>query len=318
MNIAQNALSVLQAESGALQSLVNTFDPDAFEAAAKLVLQAKGYCIVTGMGKSGHIGKKLAATLASTGTPAFFLHPAEASHGDLGMIMPGSVLLALSNSGESAELKPVLTYCQSGKIPVIAITARDCSSLGKAANIILKLGDVPEACPNGLAPTTSTTMSLAIGDALAISVMNARGFSSADFGHRHPGGKLGRRQQTAAEWMAGNTTVCPVLGLDADARQVISTMTEARAGCVGITDHAGKLVGIITDGDLRRALEGDIFSKNAEGLMTPDPVTVDPHVTMGAVVELMKKREIGNIYIVNEARPEAVINLKDLVKTGYV
>jgi len=312
------AVSVLQAEADAVRSLVDDFDEVAFKAAADLILNAKGYCLVSGMGKSGHIGAKLAATLASTGTPSFFLHPTEAIHGDLGMMAAGSVLLALSNSGESAEMKPILMYCKANDISIIAVTAQADSSLGRAASVLLRLSDVAEACPNGLAPTTSTAMSLALGDALAISVMAARSFLPADFGARHPGGKLGKQLQNVREWMDSYQTVCPVLAGNACAKDVIGSITKARTGCVGVVDKTGSLVGIITDGDLRRALEGDIFAKNASQLMTKDPITVSPSTQMGQVVGLMKDKRIGNIFVVEHKKPIAVIDLKDLVEMGYM
>ncbi len=317
-NDHKTARAVIKAEAAALTKLAEALDGDAFCCAVDTLLQAQGHCIVLGMGKSGHIGRKIAATLASTGTPSFFVHPAEASHGDLGMVTAGSTVLAISNSGESRELVDALRYCAKRDIPIIAITCRANSTLGNAANVLLALPDVPEACPNGLVPTTSMAMTLAMGDALAITVMQRRGFSASDFGDRHPGGKLGLGLQSVEDWMQTHTAPPPVLTREASAQDVLSTITKGRMGCAAVIDDNGNLVGIITDGDLRRALTSGFFEKNAGEIMTANPYAVTGKDRISDVIGQLTKRRIANVFVIENGKPVAAMHLKDLLEEGYL
>ncbi len=317
-NDHKTAYAVIEAEAAALTTLAQELDGVAFSRAVQTLLQTQGHCIILGMGKSGHIGRKIAATLASTGTPSFFVHPAEASHGDLGMLTPGSTVLAISNSGESRELVDTLRYCTGRDIPIIAITCRANSTLGKAANILLALPEIAEACPNGLVPTTSMAMTLALGDALAITVMKRRGFSAQDFGDRHPGGKLGLRLQSVNDWMLMHTTPPPVLHLDATARDILGVITKGRMGCAAVVDDTNALVGMITDGDLRRALSDGFFEKTARDIMTPAPYTVCGQERISNVIAQLTQRRIANVFVVEDGKPVAAMHLKDLLEDGYL
>ena len=242
-----------------------------FARAVEILASAKGRVIVTGMGKSGHIGQKIAATFASTGTPAFFVHPSEASHGDLGMIMPSDVVLAISKSGETVELKNILTFSRRFSVPLIAITSRAESALGKASDVVLELPNAKEACPHGLAPTTSTTMQLAIGDCLAIALLEAKGFTAHDFKVFHPGGSLGAQLKFVADVMHKADSL-PLARVDDSMGSAIVTMTQKAFGCLGVTDADGKLAGVITDGDLRRHMgpQGPPLNSTRKG-KTPCP-----------------------------------------------
>ena len=244
------ARNVIRIERDALEKLEAGIDETIIRA-ADLVMATDRYVIVAGVGKSGHIGQKIAASLASTGTPSFFLHPTEASHADLGMIVPGSVLLAISYSGESREMVDLLRYCRSNAIPVIGMTRAPDSTLGRLSDVVLHMPTVAEACPNGLAPTSSTTMALALGDALTILLMDRRGFSREDFGSRHPGGKLGRSLQTAGDYVADRPDDIPSVSIDASVQEVILAVSEGRKGCVAVLGPDSRIVGMVTDGDLR-------------------------------------------------------------------
>jgi len=315
LNTAQ---TVIKAEADALRQLAGAVDGPAFSNAVQTLIQTKGHCIVLGVGKSGHIGRKIAATLASTGTPSFFVHPAEASHGDLGMVTTGSTVLTISNSGESRELVDVLRFCTKRDIPIIAITCRPGSTLGKAANIVLALPAMPEACPHGLVPTTSMAMTLAMGDALAIAVMQRRGFTIGDFGDRHPGGKLGLQLQRVSDWMQTHHAPPPMLGLDTPAEEVLGTITKGRMGCAAVLDQDGRLAGIITDGDLRRAIAPDFFDKTAADLMTAAPYSVTRQDRVSDVIAQLTMRRIANVFVVENDRPVAAMHLKDLLEDGYL
>ena len=235
--IADFARDVVRQERDGLSALLECLDTNSISQAVEIILKSEGYVIVAGVGKSGHVGQKIAASFASTGTPAFFMHPTEASHGDLGMIAKGSTLLALSNSGESRELMDVLNYAKKEQVKVIALTSRPESTLAKSATVTLLLPQVAEACPNGLAPTTSTTNTLAMGDALIVSVMQKRGFTAEDFGRRHPGGKLGLRLQSVADWMDRTQAGNPLINYEAGMAEIVLAITEGGLGCVGITDE---------------------------------------------------------------------------------
>ncbi len=312
------ARSVIRVEREALIALEATLD-DAILRAADLILATDRHTIIAGVGKSGHIGQKLAASLASTGTPAFFLHPTEASHGDLGMIVPGSVVIVISYSGESRELVDLLRYCHGEKIPLIAMTRAPDSTLGRAATVLLKMPSVPEACPNGLAPTSSTTMALALGDALTILLMARRGFSREDFGARHPGGKLGRSLQTAGDYVSAQREGLPLVTEDASVERVLIAVSEGRKGCIGVVDGAGRLTGMITDGDLRRAMLAKTLGGAARDVMTRDPRTVDPTERMASTIKRFTEQRISNAFVVDPAgKPIGLIDLKDLLVEGYL
>ena len=311
------ARRVIRTERAALDALDACLDGSLAEA-VNLILEARQHLIVAGVGKSGHIGQKIAASLASTGTPSFFLHPTEASHGDLGMIMPGSAVLAISYSGESRELLDLLRYCRANTIPLIAMTREAASTLGRYADVVLRLPAVEEACPNGLAPTSSTTMALALGDALTIVLMARRGFSREDFGSRHPGGKLGRSLQTAGEYVRERTEPMPLVSLTASFDELVIAISEGRKGCAGVTGQAGELVGMVTDGDLRRAILAGKTGARASEVMTPSPQAVDPSEQMQSVIKRFSDNRISNAFVVDEAgQPLGLIDMKDLLAEGY-
>lgn len=315
--MTDRARAVIGLNIEALQALSATLD-DSVARAVRVILERPGYVVVTGMGKSGHIGGKIAATLASTGTNAFFVHPAEMSHGDLGMLRGDVTLLAISNSGESRELRDPLLFCQRNAIPVIGVTQRPRSFLAKMSTVVLPLPKVQEACPNNLAPTTSTLMTLAMGDALAMVLMEQRGFSAEDFGRRHPGGALGMRLQTVREWMSDKGREPTLVAADADFQTVVSAITRGRQGCVAVTGADGLMVGMITDGDVRRAFSRDIGQLTAADMMTADPRTVGPDARMSELVDLLADNHISNLFVVEDGRPVAVAHIGELILGGYV
>ena len=315
--MTDRARSVIRLNIEALEALERTVD-GALARAVDVIMSRPGYVVVTGMGKSGHIGGKIAATLASTGTNAFFVHPAEMSHGDLGMLRPDVTVLALSNSGESRELRDPLLFCQRNGIPVIAITQRPTSFLGRNAAVCLTMPKVAEACPNGLAPTTSTLMTLALGDALAMVLMDRRGFTALDFGLHHPGGALGMSLQSVREWMQLKTVEPATVAPGAAFAEVVSAITKGRQGCVAVTGADGLLVGMITDGDVRRAFSNDISSLTAADMMNPRPKTVGPDQRMSEVIDILADNHISNLFVVEDGRPVAVAHIGELILAGYV
>lgn len=277
-----------------------------------------GLLIVTGIGKSGHIGRKIQATLASTGTPSLFVHPAEAAHGDLGMVAAGDVILALSNSGETTELAAILSYASHRQLDVIAITSVETSALARAAKIALVLPPAREACPMGLAPTTSTLLQLALGDALAIALLEKRGFTANDFSVFHPGGRLGARLRPVRELMHTGEAL-PLGEKSLSLRSVILEMTHKAFGCMGVTDENGALCGLITDADLRRALHSDLDTTTAEEVMNLSPTTTAPSTLAQDVLLLMNARSkpITSLFVVGEdGRPQGIIHLHDLLRAG--
>lgn len=278
---------------------------------------AKGRIIITGMGKSGHIGKKIAASLASTGTPSFFVHPAEASHGDLGMITEDDVVIAISNSGESRELVDILNYCKRFGITLISITKNPKSSLGKAGDIVLELPNNGEACPLGLAPTSSTTATLVLGDILTAGLIQRRGFTKADFNDRHPGGKLGSILQKVSDLMHTDSAM-PILDENADMQRVLLEMTSKRLGCVGFINAQGELTGMLTDGDLRRCLSAQILEEKAINIMTKNPKTINKDMLASEAMKIMHDKKITNIFIVEDNKPVGVIHIHDLLNNGVV
>lgn len=277
--------------------------------------QAKGRIIITGMGKSGHIGKKIAASLASTGTPSFFVHPAEASHGDLGMITEDDVVIAISNSGESKELVDILNYCKRFGIKLISITKNPESSLGKAGDIVLELPNNGEACPLGLAPTNSTTATLVLGDILTAGLIQRKGFTKADFNARHPGGKLGSILQKVSDLMHTNSDM-PILEENSDMHRVLLEMTSKRLGCVGFVNNNGELTGMLTDGDLRRCLSAQILEEKAINIMTKNPKTIHKDMMASEAIKIMHDKKITNIFIVENKKPIGVIHIHDLLNNG--
>jgi arabinose-5-phosphate isomerase len=305
---------VLTREAEALSVLAGALD-GAFSAAVRLLMDAKGRVIVSGMGKSGHIARKIAATFASTGTPAHFVHPAEASHGDLGMVAQGDVLIVLSNSGETPELADLLAHAKRFGIPLIGIAGRAGSTLLRQADIGLLLPEVPEACETGIVPTTSTTMTLALGDALAIALMEHRAFTPEHFRMFHPGGKLGARLLKVRDLMHEDPPLVPdTLAMG----QVLLEITRRGFGVVGVTDPKGNLTGIITDGDLRRHLDG-LLSHVAAEVMTPSPRTIAPDALAGEALALMNDRKITCL-LVTEGGQHAVgiLHVHDCLRAGVV
>jgi len=310
------ARRVLAAEAEALGVMAGRLGADFSKALDLLTRSEGGRVIVTGMGKSGHVGRKIAATLASTGTPAMYVHPAEASHGDLGMITKHDALLALSNSGETVELTDIVTYSRRYDIPLVAITSRTESSLAEAADLALILPDVGEACPMGLAPTTSTTLMLALGDALAVALLERKGFSSADFQIYHPGGKLGRQLMKVADLMHEGDAV-PLVEPERPMSDVLLVITQKSFGCVGVVDPAGGLLGIITDGDLRRHMQSGLVGRLAAEVMTPNPLTIRPGILAAEALRIMNAKKITSLFVVGEdKKPVGILHLHDCLRAG--
>jgi arabinose-5-phosphate isomerase len=311
------AREVIRLNIAALQALEAGLD-DGIARACDIILSRPGYLVVTGMGKSGHIGGKIAATLASTGTNAFFVHPAEMSHGDLGMLRKDVTLLAISNSGESRELRDPLIYCQREGIPVIGLTQRPGSFLGRSSAVCLAMPQVAEACPNGLAPTTSTLMTLALGDALAMVLMDRRGFTAEAFGLHHPGGKLGMSLQSVRDWMGDRPPAPSSVSLDASFAEVVSAITEGRKGATAVLNADGTLAGIVTDGDVRRAFSHELTGLTAADVMSRSPKVIAPNARMSDAVDLMTQNRIATLLVVEADRPVAIVHIAELMQAGYV
>ncbi|MGL4288050.1 MAG: KpsF/GutQ family sugar-phosphate isomerase [Phreatobacter sp.] len=316
--ILTSALRTLSVEAAGIvaleEALANGLGAP-FTAAVSLLMKAKGRVIVTGMGKSGHVGRKIAATLASTGTPAFFVHPGEASHGDLGMVTPDDVILALSWSGETVELRDLVGFSRRFGVGLVAITSVADSALGKAADVCLDLPRAEEACPNGLAPTTSTLMQLAIGDALAVALLEERGFTAADFRTFHPGGKLGAVLALVQDVMHSGEAV-PLARLGAPMTDVILEMTAKGFGCCGVVDGDGRLVGIVTDGDLRRHMKADLLALPVEEVMTRAPKTARPDQFASEVLDLLNRTKITALFALEAGRPVGILHVHDLLRAG--
>jgi arabinose-5-phosphate isomerase len=314
----QSALRTLDAEGSGITAIAAALQSDLgapFAAAADLIRNAKGRLIVTGLGKSGHIGRKVAATFASTGTPAFFVHAAEASHGDLGMITADDVILALSWSGEQAEMKNLITYSTRFGIPLIAMTAERDSTLSKAADVALTLPKAREACPHNLAPTTSTLMQAAIGDALAIALLESRGFTALQFAHFHPGGKLGAMLKRTSDLMESGEAV-PLKPLGTRMSDALVEMTSKGFGCVGIVDARGAIAGIITDGDLRRKMRPDLMTALVDEVMTPNPKTIDRDSLASEALELLYSSKITALIVTDADRPVGIVHMHNLLRAG--
>ena len=286
-----------------------------FADAIERLALAKGRVIITGIGKSGHVGQKIAATLASTGTPAFFVHPTEASHGDLGMITAEDAIIALSWSGETVELANIITYSRRFRVPLIAITSSAQSALGAQADVALVLPKAKEACPHGLAPTTSTTMQLALGDALAVALLEAKGFSAEDFKVFHPGGKLGANLKFVTELMHRGEEM-PIVGENMLMADALLVMTKKTFGCVGVVDGGGRLAGMITDGDLRRHMSGGLLAMTAGAIMTRKPDTLKPTTLASAALEHFNAKKRTQMFVVDDALPVGILHVHDLLRAG--
>lgn len=314
-----SAKSVIEIESQAVAALGTALNDD-FVKACQTILDCDGRVVVTGMGKSGHIANKIAATLASTGTPAFFVHPGEASHGDLGMITPKDLLLAISNSGETPEVLTILPIVKRMGVPVVGIASSNDSALANLADIYLHAPISQEACPMNLAPTASTTATLALGDALAIAILNARDFNENDFARSHPGGSLGRRLLLYVDDIMHKADDMPLVSQDAPLSQALMEMSSKGLGLTGLVDASGKLTGIYTDGDLRRTLTDEVDLKKAIlNFMTTNPITVNSDMLAAELVALMKQRNINSVFVVDENQtPVGALNMHDLLKSGVL
>jgi arabinose-5-phosphate isomerase len=311
------ARTVLTTEAAGLRALAESLD-GRFAVAVDMLQAVTGRVVVSGMGKSGHVATKIAATLASVGTPALFVHPGEASHGDLGMIVPGDAVLALSNSGETAELADLIAHTKRFGMKLVAITAKADSTLARAADVALVLPAAREACPMGLAPTTSTTMQMALGDALAVALLTRRGFGPSDFRQFHPGGKLGARLRRVRDLMHSGEAM-PLAAPDTPMDAALLLMTEKRFGCLGVTAPDGRLVGIITDGDLRRAMGPTLLSRTAGEVMTASPRRIGPDALAGEALHEMNAgiRPITSLFVVDPAgHPVGILGIHDLLRAG--
>ena len=312
-----SARRVLSIEADGLNALAASLG-DAFAQAIALLDQTKGHVIISGMGKSGHIARKIAATMASTGQPAFFVHPGEASHGDLGMIQDGNVVIAMSNSGETAELSDIIAYTRRYNIPLISMTGRADSTLSNAADVALVVPPSPEACPNQLAPTTSTTVMLALGDAIAVALMERRSFTAEDFRNFHPGGKLGNRLLKIEALMHGADQL-PLVGFDAPMSEALLQMTAKSFGAVGVVDGTGNLKGVVTDGDLRRHMSGDLMSKTAGQVMTEGGLVIARDHLASEALRIMNEKKITSLFVVGEdgsRRPVGILHVHDCLRAG--
>ncbi|HTZ00890.1 MAG TPA: KpsF/GutQ family sugar-phosphate isomerase [Xanthobacteraceae bacterium] len=313
-----SALRTLDTEADGVAALAAAMSDGmgaAFVAAVEAIRAARGRVIVTGMGKSGHVARKIAATLASTGTPAFFVHAADASHGDLGMITSDDVMLALSWSGETEELKDLINYSRRFRIALIAITVNVDSTLGKAADIVLQLPSAREACPHNLAPTTSSLMQLALGDALAIALMESRGFAAVDFGVFHPRGKLGAALKFVGDVMHPGDAV-PVIKRGAPMSEAIVEMSAKGFGCVAVVAPDGTLAGVITDGDLRRHMRNDLLQAPVDAVMTASPKTVRPDQLASEALQLLNASKITALIVIDAGRPVGIVHFHDLLRAG--
>jgi arabinose-5-phosphate isomerase len=314
----ESATRTLQVEAEGLASLQAGLSgalSESFDKAIAMMRGCHGRIIVTGMGKSGHVGLKVAATLSSTGTPAFFVHPSEASHGDLGMITKQDVILAFSWSGETIELSNIVTYSRRFAVPLIGVTSNPESTLATSADLVLALPPAKEACPHGLAPTTSTVMQLALGDCLAIALLESKGFTARDFKALHPGGQLGARLKFVGDLMHKGDRL-PLASADGIMADAIVIMTEKALGCLGVVDESGFLKGIITDGDLRRHMGDGLLGRRVEEIMTPSPKTVSPDLLASAALETINSSKITTLFVVENGRPIGVIHVHDLLRAG--
>ncbi|SHM46960.1 arabinose-5-phosphate isomerase [Paracoccus solventivorans] len=311
------ARRVISTEAQGLAALETALDnglAQPFQDAVRLILQASGRVVVSGMGKSGHVGRKIAATLASTGTPAQFVHPAEASHGDLGMVTKGDVALVLSNSGETPEIADIVAHTRRFAIPLIGIAGREGSTLLRQSDVTLLLPQAAEACGTGIVPTTSTTMTLALGDALAVALMEHRRFTPEHFRTFHPGGKLGARLARVQDLMHDDM---PLVGMDAPMTDTLLEITRKGFGVTGVTDDGGRLVGIITDGDLRRHMQG-LLDRRAGEVMTRNPRSIAPEALAEAALAEMQGSKITSLFAVRDGLPQGILHIHDCLRAGMV
>lgn len=319
-SVLETARAALLTETAGLQALADSLG-ESFEAAIKMITFLSGRVIISGMGKSAHVARKIAATFASTGQPAYFVHPGEASHGDLGMITPQDLVIALSYSGETQELNSLITYTRRFTIPLIAMTGQETGTLAKVATIVLSLPKVAEACPMGLAPTTSTTMMMALGDALAIALLSQRGFSSTDFQIFHPGGNLGNSLARVADRMHKGEKL-PLVEENTLMGDVLLEMSAKGFGCIGVINSQGFLVGIITDGDLRRHMSRDLLTQKAAEIMTLKPATIMPDTLMAQALALLNQKSITSLFVVESltcpAKPCGIIHIHDFLRMGVL
>ena len=304
---------VVVAEAEALHDLAKSLD-QSFEQAIELMAKTQGRLIISGIGKSGHVGRKIAATFASTGQPALFVHPAEASHGDLGMIAKGDVLLLISYSGESKELTTIIDYCHRLALPMVSITGQEQSTLARFSTVTLVLPKVTEACPMGLAPTTSTTLTLALGDALAVALLRYRGFSKQQFHVFHPGGSLGQQLRRVADCMHQGSKI-PLLPISTLMDECLVKMTAHGFGCVGITDEQGFLGGIITDGDLRRHMNPGLLTQTVDQIMTKNPVTISPDCLIADALAIFEQKSITSLFVLDDTKAiVGIVHLHDCLR----
>ena len=316
----RSALRTLDAEGSGISAIADALLGPlgaAFTATVELIRESRGRVIVTGLGKSGHIARKIAATLASTGTPAFFVHAAEAGHGDLGMITADDVVLALSWSGEQPEMKNLVNYSSRFAIPMIAVTSNATSSLGEAARIVLELPKAREACPHNLAPTTSTLMQAAIGDALAIALLEGRGFTALEFANFHPGGKLGAMLKFVRDIMHTGDAV-PLRPLGTKMSDALVEMTSKGFGCVGVVDARGAIAGIVTDGDLRRHMRPDLMTAQVDDVMTKNPKTIRGDLLASEALEILNSSKITALIVTEASKPVGIVHLHDILRAGVV
>ncbi|MFV0409802.1 MAG: SIS domain-containing protein [Paracoccus sp. (in: a-proteobacteria)] len=312
-NYLDTARRVIAVEAEGLAALAASLG-DSFDRAVETILAARGRVVVSGMGKSGHIARKIAATLASTGTPAQFVHPAEASHGDLGMVAEGDAVIVISNSGETPEIADIVAHTRRFSIPLIGIASREGSTLIRQCDVALLLPKVPEACGNGIVPTTSTTMTLALGDALAIALMDHRSFTAEHFRTFHPGGKLGALLSRVGDLMHDDM---PLVGEDTPMTEALLVISQKGYGVTGVTGPDGKLIGIITDGDLRRHMDG-LLDRSAADVMTPAPRTIQPGQLAEAALAEMQSRKITCLFAVEEGVPQGILHIHDCLRAGMV
>ncbi|WP_208434538.1 KpsF/GutQ family sugar-phosphate isomerase [Bartonella taylorii] len=313
-----SALKTLASEKQGLKALEAALLgslSSSFEAAVQTIRNANGHVVITGLGKSGHIGTKIAATLASTGTPAFFVHAAEANHGDLGMIGSDDVILALSWSGETLELSGIINHAARFRTPLIAITSGESSVLGRQADIVLLLPKIEEACPHGLAPTTSTVMQLAMGDALAVALLEMRGFTATDFKIYHPGGSLGASLKYVSDIMHKGNRL-PLVAQGTTMTEAMNILVEKHFGCVGVVNKKGELIGIVTDGDLARNIHFNLSKFNVDEVMTKNPKIVEPNTLVGAATAFINDHHIGAFFVVENKKPVGIVHFHDLLRIG--
>lgn len=318
--IIDAVLRTLDAEAAAIAALGQAARDDlgpTMAAAIEVIRKSEGRLILTGMGKSGHVARKIAATFASTGTPAYFVHPSEASHGDLGMITPQDVIMALSWSGETAELKNVIAHSRRFSIHLIAVTGNPDSTLAKAADIALLLPPVREACPHNLAPTTSTLIQLALGDALAIALLESRGFTASEFGLLHPGGKLGAMLKFVRDIMHSGAET-PLVPQGTNMAGAVMEMSAKGYGCVGITGRQGELVGIITDGDLRRHMRHDLLDAKVESVMTKNPKTIAADQLASEALNILNTAKVQALIVTEKHKPIGIIRFHDILRAGVI